>query len=85
MEDYDFSMTTSEVRPEVVLKEHPHDGGPVSYMAVGNLKNAMHEINEILDMMNMQDDLPQWADQMLAEATDRLSTVKAYILSIKDV
>jgi hypothetical protein len=45
----------------------------------------MHEINEILDMMNMQDDLPQWADQMLAEATDRLSTVKAYILSIKDV
>jgi len=91
MDDYDFSNTSTkptimaEVRPEVVLQEHPVGDGPVSYMAVANLKNAMHEIHEILHLMNMCDDLPQWADQMLAEATDRLQTVKGYILSNKDV
>jgi len=89
--DYDFSkpeMTptvVADIHPEMVLQEHPVGDGPVSYMAIANLKNAMHEIHEILGLMNMCDDLPQWADQMLAEATDRLQTVKGYILSNKDI
>lgn len=84
MDNYDFRRT-SEVRSDVVIQEHPVGDGPVSYMAYANLKNARHEIDEISAMLNQCDDLPQWVDQMLAEATDRLNTVKSYILSIKDV
>ena len=86
--DYDFTApvkNTAEVHPHVVLQEHPVGEGPVSYMAFGNLKNARHEIDEIMALLNHCDDLPQWADQMLAEATDRLQSVKSYILSIKDI
>lgn len=84
MDNYDFGKT-AEVDPNITLEEHPVGAGPTSYMAFSNLRNAKHEIDEILVMLNACDDLPQWADQMLAEATDRLMSVKSYILSQKDV
>jgi hypothetical protein len=85
MDNYDYSGKTADVDPNITLEEHPVGCGPTSYMAFSNLRNAKHEIEEILIMLNACDDLPQWADQMLAEATDRLSSVKSYILSQKDV
>jgi hypothetical protein len=82
----DYEVKTAYPKKEVTLKEHPvGPGEPVSYMAYNNLTNSIHEITEILDLMNHCDDLPQWVDQMISEAADRLHKVKSYILSEKDV
>ena len=83
---YDFTdnKATAAVNPMVTIEEHPKDG-PVSYMAFSNIKNAMHDLTELLCMMNECDDLPQWADQSLSEAADRISKVKRFVYGKKDV
>jgi hypothetical protein len=81
---YDFTApdTAATVNPMVTIQEHPVDG-PVSYMAINNIKNAQRDAEELLLMINMCDDLPQWADQALSEAADRLSKIKRYVYSRK--
>ena len=85
---YDYMAAGEEVGgvdPSVVLHEHPNDGGPVSYMAFSNLKNMMHDMVELMEMLNMQDELPQWVNQSISEAADRLAKAKKYIYGRKDV
>jgi hypothetical protein len=86
---YDYSTAEEEqvaaVNPSIVLREHPSDGGPVSYMAFANLKNMMHDMVELMEMLNMQDELPQWVQQSISEAADRLSKAKRYVYGRKDV
>ena len=85
--DYDHSTpeATATVDPSVTLQEHPHDGGPVSYMAFSNLKNMHHDLVELMQMLNMCDELPQWVNQSISEAADRLAKAKRYIYGRKDV
>ena len=73
------------VNPQVTLQEHPHDGGPVSYMAFSNLKNMHHDLCELLEMLNYCDELPQWVNQSISEAADRLAKAKRYVYGRKDV
>lgn len=84
--NYDFSseLTVAHADPKVVIQEHPVDG-PVSYMAFSNLKNMVHDLCELMIMLNTQDDLPQWVDQSISEAADRLSKVKRFVYSRKNI
>ncbi len=79
--DYDCRP---HVDPMITLEEHPVEG-VVSYMAVSNLRNAINDAQAILSMMNTCDDFPQWADQALAEASDRLTKIRKYVLGRKSV
>ena len=81
--NYDFRQAnTSMVDPMVTIEEHP-GVDPVSYMAYQNIVSIMHDANEIMEMMNSCDDLPQWVDQCLSEAADRVGKAKRYIMGEK--
>lgn len=71
-----------KVDPSVVIEEH-EGVHPVSYMAHSNLKNICHDSTELLSIMNDEDDLPQWADEMLALAKNNVSKVLGYVRSEK--
>lgn len=68
--------------PNVVIEEHP-GVFPVSYMAYSNTVTMMHDVMEIMQLMNNCDDLPQWVDQCLSEAADRVAKAKRYIMGEK--
>jgi len=76
------SNRASTVDPSITIEEH-HGVVPVSYMAYSNLVSIEHDVLEIRSMMNDCDDLPQWVDQSLAEAADRISKAKKFIMSEK--
>jgi len=81
--NYDFRRAnTTMVDPMVTIEEHP-GVEPVSYMAYQNIVSIMHDANEIMEMMNSCDDLPQWVDQCLSEAADRVGKAKRYIMGEK--
>lgn len=82
--DYDHSGESGvmDVDPRVTIEEH-HGVEPVSYMAYSNVVSMMHDVMEIMQMMNNCDDLPQWVDQSLSEAADRVAKAKRYIMSEK--
>ena len=89
MSNYDYRKAnhshmapTVHVDPSVTIEEHP-GVEPVSYMAYSNTVSMMHDIMEIMQMMNTCDDLPQWVDQALSEAADRVGKAKRYIMSEK--
>lgn len=75
------STKKSSVDPSVVLQEH--DKMPRSYMAYSNLHNVQEDAGQLEHLMNPQDDLPQWADQMLARAQDNVADVLDYVRSEK--
>jgi hypothetical protein len=68
--------------PNVVLHEHASGPKP-SYMAISNLRNVMANVEEILGLMNEDDELPAWCEELLFAA--KMSTTKAlhYIRSKK--
>lgn len=70
------------VNSEVIIQEHP-GVDPVSYMAKSNIVTMQHGLKEIVEMMNPKDDLPQWVDQALSEAADRVEKARKYIMSEK--
>jgi hypothetical protein len=68
--------------PSVVL--HEHEGVvPKSYMAVQNLQAIRHAVGEIMALMNEEDELPAWCEQMLAEAKANVSKARDYIMGEK--
>lgn len=80
----DKPENTAALDPNVVIYEHPKDG-PVSYMAFSNMKNMCHDILELMSMLNECDDLPQWVDQSISEAADRIAKAKRYVYGRKSV
>lgn len=68
--------------PEVVL--HEHEGvRPRSYMAVSNLRTIEDAAHEILALLNEEDELPAWCEQLLAEAKSNLGKARDYVKSEK--
>ena len=67
--------------PSVVIEEHSVT--PVSYMAVANLKTTASNCQELLALMNEQDDLPAWADEMISAAKLCSTKVLQYVKSQK--
>lgn len=70
--------TTNE---NIIIEEH--ETSPVSYMAFSNLKNIIKSSNELLDLLNENDDLPQWVDELLAVAKNNITKALGYIVSEK--
>ena len=70
--------------PDVVVEEH-EGVEPVSYMAFSNLKNLVHDSTELLSIMNEEDDLPQWADELLAVSKNNVNKALSYVRSEKTV
>jgi len=71
-----------KVNPDVVVEEHK-GVEPVSYMAYSNLKNIIADSSELLNIMNSNDDLPQWADEQLAIARNNVNKILGYVRSQK--
>jgi len=71
-----------KVDPSIVIEEHK-DVYPVSYMGVANLENIIKDSKELLEILNSEDDLPQWVDQELATAKTSVAKALDYIRSQK--
>lgn len=78
----DFEKKLDLVNPSVVIEEH-EGVDPVSYMAHSNLKNIIADASELLSLLNAQDDLPQWTDELLAIAKNNISKALGYVRSEK--
>lgn len=77
-----IALTMHDPDPSVVL--HEHEGVvPKSYMAVQNLQAACRASREMLALMNEQDELPAWCEQLIAEAKVNLSKARDYIAGEK--
>lgn len=72
------------IDPAITIEEHPHTD-PVSYMAHSNLVSIKHDVHELEHLLNSCDDLPQWVDQLISEAADRIGKAKRYIMSEKSM
>ena len=70
------------VDPSLTLTEHP-GVRPAAYMAHSNLKNIIHDAEEMLSLMNERDVLPQWADESIASAKMNVSKMLGYVRSKK--
>lgn len=77
-----FDDKLQQVNPELIVKEHDNLV-PISYMAFNNLKNIINEATQLLAIMNTKDDLPQWADELLAIAKNNVSKTLDYVRSEK--
>jgi len=78
----EFEEKLSKVDPDVVITEH--EGiEPTAYMAFSNLKNIIADASELLGMLNEKDQLPQWADESLANAKMNVSKIMGYVRSEK--
>lgn len=71
-----------KIDPSVVIEEH-ENVEPISYMAHSNLKNIVNDATELLSIMNSNDDLPQWADELLAIAKHNINKTLGYVRSEK--
>jgi len=71
-----------ELNKDKVINDE-NDEKPVSYMAFSNLKNCIANASELLALMNEQDDLPAWADEMVALSNHNLTKVLGYVRSMK--
>ena len=63
---------------------HEHEGVvPKSYMAAQNLTSIMRAAREIMALMNEEDELPAWCEQLLAEAKANISKALDYVVGEK--
>ena len=77
-----LALDMNEPDPSVVL--HEHEGvSPRSYMAVQNLQAACRASREMLSLLNEQDELPAWCEQLIAEGKANLSKARDYIMGEK--
>ena len=68
--------------PNVVM--HEHEGVvPKSYMAVQNLTAIMRAAHEVMALLNEEDELPAWCEQLLAEAKANISKARDYVVGEK--
>ena len=77
-----YNLDYLDVDPNEIVEEH-QGVKPVSYMAYSNLKNIIADATELLSIMNSKDDLPQWADELLAIAKNNVTKALGYIRSEK--
>lgn len=78
-EEFEEKLKTD---PSVVVTEH-EGVKPVSYMAYSNLKNIISDATELLKIMNEEDDLPAWADEMVSLSKNNVNKVLGYVRSEK--
>ncbi len=81
--NFDFGSEGDEltVDPSVTLQEH--EGTPRSYMVFNNLKNIIMDASELLSIMNQNDELPAWTQEMVSSAKMNLSKALDYVRAEK--
>lgn len=78
-EDFELSAKIlAEPDPNIVIEEHK-DVSPKSYMAAQNLHNLIKDSQELIDLLNEQDDLPQWVDELLAISKHNVAKALSYV------
>ena len=77
-----FEEKLKEIDPSVVVTEH-EGVEPKAYMAFANLKNIIADASELLSIMNEQDELPQWADELISNSKMNVSKALGYVRSEK--
>ena len=61
-----------------------HKGvSPRSYMAEENLKSTIRYAEQILELMNEQDDFPDWCDDKMSVAKHLIEDVYTYVANQK--
>jgi len=69
------------VNKDVVLTEH--EGTPRSYMVFNNLKNIIMDASELLSIMNENDELPAWTQEMISVSKMNVSKALDYVRAEK--
>jgi hypothetical protein len=81
-ENIDFSSDKEiQPNPEIVLSEH--EGTPHSYMVFNNLKNIIIDASELLSIMNENDVLPAWTQELVSTAKMQVSKALDYVRAEK--
>jgi hypothetical protein len=76
------ALSIGHPNPNVVMREH-EGVTPRSYMAVANLNAILHACGEIASLLNENDELPAWVEDMLTTAKNSVGKARDYILSEK--
>ena len=79
-EHINFSDST-EVDSSIVLEEH--EAIPKSYMVFNNLKNIIMDASELLSIMNENDVLPAWTQEMISNAKMNVGKALDYVRAEK--
>jgi hypothetical protein len=77
----DFELATKnlqEADKDTVIEEH-EDVSPVSYMAAQNLHNLLQDCEELVSLLNDEDDLPQWVDELLSISKNNVNKALSYV------
>lgn len=78
-EEFESALKSMEdPDPSVVIEEH-QDVSPKSYMAAQNLHNIIQDAEELSSLLNNEDDLPQWVDELLAISKNNLDKALSYV------
>lgn len=67
--------------PSVVLQEH--EGTPRSYMVFNNLKTIIMDASELLSIMNENDELPAWTQELISNSKMNVGKALDYVRAEK--
>lgn len=81
--NFDFAPEESDLKVNKNITLNEHEGIPRSYMVFNNLKNIIMDASELLSIMNENDDLPAWAQEMVSSAKMNLSKALDYVKAEK--
>ena len=77
----DFDVQHVQPDPSIVL--HEHEGTPRSYMVFNNLKNIIMDASELLSIMNQDDELPAWTQELISNSKMNISKALGYVRAEK--
>ena len=81
-EHVDFSSDKEiHINPEITLEEH--EGTPHSYMVFNNLKNIIMDATELLSIMNENDVLPAWTQELVSNSKMNIGKALDYVRAEK--
>ena len=81
-EHVDFSSEKEmHIDPSITLEEH--EGTPRSYMVFNNLKTIINDASELLSIMNEDDVLPAWTQEMISGAKMSVGKALDYVRAEK--
>lgn len=80
-EMHEVVKDTVHIDPSVVL--HEHEGTPRSYMVFNNLKNIIIDASELLSIMNENDELPAWTQELISNSKMSVGKALDYVRAEK--
>lgn len=84
MNDKNVDFSTEKpihINPSITLEEH--EGTPRSYMVFNNLKTIINDACELLSIMNENDELPAWTQEMISISKNNVAKALDYVRAEK--